>query len=123
MTAKQQESFERTREIDKLNSRFESLEKEIDGSDGRPKFDRKEVRNWVKQHPEYAHPDPLRVYKVIHEEKLDAWKIDQVKKKEKGTHIEKGQAKREPEKKDISKLSGKEYDDYVRSKYADKVSN
>lgn len=120
---KQQERFEAQRQRDKLNDKFDQYEHEVDGSDGRPPFRREEVREWVKKNPDDAHPDPLRVYKVMHEEKLRSWHIEQAKKKEKAVHLESGKAKKEPPNVDTSKMTEQEYDNYVKQKYSDRLSN
>jgi len=51
---------------------IESLESEFDGSDGRPKFDKKAVLQYGMDNQTF---NPRTAYKEMHETELDEWKI------------------------------------------------
>lgn len=59
------------RTADKTLEKMEGLAKEIDGSDGRPKFDIDEMLDY-RQRTGIA--DPLSAYKLKYENELDKWK-------------------------------------------------
>jgi len=51
---------------------IETLETEFDGTDGRPKFDKKAVLKYGMEHQLF---NPRTAYKEMHEAELDEWKI------------------------------------------------
>jgi len=61
--------------------RLKELEKEIDGSDGRPPFRREEVLAHMSKVPIY---EPLKAYEDLHRAKIDEWKIQQFLAKKQG---------------------------------------
>uniref|UniRef100_A0A7V3N5P3 Uncharacterized protein n=1 Tax=candidate division CPR3 bacterium TaxID=2268181 RepID=A0A7V3N5P3_UNCC3 len=61
--------------------RLKELEKEINGSDGRPPFKKDEVLAHMSKVPIY---DPLKAYEDLHRTKLDEWKIQQFLAKKQG---------------------------------------
>jgi hypothetical protein len=63
------------READKMLEKMEKYQVEIDGSDGRPKFNMDEVLEHIKQ---TGIKDPLKAYKDKYEADLDAWKEKQL---------------------------------------------
>lgn len=63
------------RQVDKTIEKMEKLAGEIDGSDGRPKFDIDEMLEFRKT---TGITDPLQAYKVKYESELDAWKEKQL---------------------------------------------
>lgn len=63
--------YSQQRAADKLIDSMEGLEKEIDGSDGRPKFVLNEVLEHIR---ETGIKDPLKAYKDKYETELDTWK-------------------------------------------------
>lgn len=72
-------NFERT---------IESLESEFDGTDGRPKFDRKAVLDYGMKHQVF---NPRTSYKEMHETELDEWKLKNANKARRPTtFVEKG---------------------------------
>lgn len=59
------------RYADKVIEKMEGLQAEIDGKDGRPKFDMDEILEYSK---ETGIKDPLKAYKDKYEVELDKWK-------------------------------------------------
>lgn len=59
------------RQADKTLEKMENLAKEIDGSDGRPRFDIDEILEYRQKN---GIADPLTAYKIKFENELDAWK-------------------------------------------------
>jgi len=77
------------RQVEKITEECEQYEAEIDGSDGRPKFDRNEVLEHMKN-PDVP-KNILKAYKDLHEVKLDEWRSKQVTAaKPKGFYTETG---------------------------------
>lgn len=62
-----------------LSSKVTTLQKDIDGADGRPAFKPVEVLEFMK---EEGIKDPMKAYKVLHEDALDAWKAARIVKGE-----------------------------------------
>lgn len=62
-----------------LSSKVATLQKEVDGTDGRPAFKPVEVLTFMK---EEGIKDPMKAYKVMHEDALDAWKAEKIVKGE-----------------------------------------
>ena len=69
MTVEDSKTLKEDLEFQKV---IESLESEFDGSDGRPKFDKKAVLQYGMDHQVF---NPLTAYKEMHEAELDEWKI------------------------------------------------
>ena len=63
------------READRMLERMESLQSEIDGKDGRPKFQMDEILEHIKA---TGIKDPLKAYKDKFEGELDAWKEEKL---------------------------------------------
>lgn len=62
--------YNQRRYAEKVVEQSEKLEKEIDGSDGRPKFVMEDV---IKHMGESGFKDPMKAYKDLHDQELDAW--------------------------------------------------
>jgi len=77
-----------TQQANELLDDCRKQEKELDGSDGRPKFDIEEV---LKHMQETGIKDPYKAYKDKYEDQIDKWKEDQLgKAKRKGIYSETG---------------------------------
>lgn len=77
-----------TQQANELLDECKTREKEINGEDGRPKFEIEEV---LKHMQETGIKDPYRAYKDKYEEQLDRWKEDQLHKAKKpGIYSETG---------------------------------
>lgn len=63
------------RETDKFFETTAKLEKELDGTDGRPKFDQEEILEHMKT---TGIRDPYKAYKDKNEDALDKWKSEQL---------------------------------------------
>jgi hypothetical protein len=70
-------SYEQERAAEKLLDKGQELEKEIDGSDGRPKFVLQDVLEYMA---ETGHKDLMKAYKDKYDSELDKWKAEQLKK-------------------------------------------
>lgn len=74
------------RSAEKLIDELGDLEKEIDGSDGRPKFNGQEVLDYMAKN---GTKKPSLAYKEMHESELDAWKLKELAEtKPAGFHTE-----------------------------------
>lgn len=62
-------------EIKKVLDKADSLEKELNGSDGRPAFNKRIVLAYADA---YKIPDLRAAYEDMHKPQLDAWKAEQV---------------------------------------------
>jgi len=62
------------RQAEKLNESLNGLASEIDGADGRPKFNAQEILDFMSKS---NIPDPNFAYKLKYEKELDAWKEQQ----------------------------------------------
>ena len=91
LTKREQEKAQ----IKQVLDQADSLEKEIDGSDGRPKFNKKIVLAYANA---YGHSDLKAAYEDMHKETLDAWKATQIdSKKSRGLKtFSSGGGKKEP---------------------------
>ncbi|MDD4984696.1 MAG: hypothetical protein PHQ43_02730 [Dehalococcoidales bacterium] len=58
-----------------LDGEHSRLERSYDGSDGRPKYDRVEVEDWMRKHPGIYVPEVA--YKMMYEEELGDWSLRQ----------------------------------------------
>lgn len=72
--------YTQERSAEKLIEQGQALEKQIDGSDGRPKFD---LENILEYMAETGHKDLMKAYKDKYDSELDKWKEEQIKR-EKG---------------------------------------
>lgn len=70
------EMYVQQRAVDKLIEDTASMEKEYDGSDGRPKFNQQDMLEWMNRE---GIADPKKAYKLRYEDQLDAWKEKQLK--------------------------------------------
>ena len=52
------------------NIELQNLEKNLDGSDGTPKFDRIEYEDFVKRNPKYQNYDPKDTYNIMYSEEI-----------------------------------------------------
>lgn len=52
------------------NIELQNLEKNLDGSDGQPKFDRTEYEDFVKRNPKYRDYDPRDTYNIMYSEEI-----------------------------------------------------
>lgn len=59
----------------KLAEKTLGLEKEIDGSDGRPAFVANDVLSYMEEKG-YGNLDPEVAYEMLHRDALDTWKVD-----------------------------------------------
>jgi hypothetical protein len=66
-----------------LLTECKGYEKDIDGSDGRPKFDTTDLLQYMQ---ETGVRKPMQAYKLKYESELDAWKQSELNK-EKGTNL------------------------------------
>jgi hypothetical protein len=67
--------YAQRRYAEKVVEQSERLQKEIDGTDGRPKFVMEEV---IKHMGESGFKDPLKAYKDLHDKELDEWSKSQL---------------------------------------------
>lgn len=67
--------FVRARFEEKLIDRMDGLARDLNGEDGRPRFDQKEVVEFMRNN---GVSDPEVAYKIMHEKELDAWKAQQL---------------------------------------------
>lgn len=81
MDKKFQERYQSQRSAEKLLDTMKDLEKNYNGSDGRPKFELQEVIGFMQ---EKGVTDPELAYKWKYEKELDAWKEEQFSKSRKG---------------------------------------
>lgn len=81
MDKKFQERYQSQRSAEKLLDNMKDLEKNIDGKDGRPKFELQDVIGFMQ---EKGVSDPELAYKWKYEKELDAWKEEQFSKTRKG---------------------------------------
>jgi hypothetical protein len=73
--------YQNTRGGEQILDSVNKYAKDIDGSDGRPKFDQSEILEYMKS---TGINDPQLAYKIKYEKQLDAWKEEQLSKN-KGT--------------------------------------
>jgi hypothetical protein len=71
------QKYSSTREAERLLEDTSKLEKEINGSDGRPKFNQQEVLEYMRDN---GIRNPQVAYKLKYEDQLDKWKEDQLNK-------------------------------------------
>ncbi len=86
---------EKAREaVKNVLSTADSLEKEINGQDGRPKFNKKVVMAYAAQ---YGHTDLKAAYEDMHSDDLKAWQAGQISaNKSRGIKTLSGSGKKEP---------------------------
>lgn len=85
-----QEDIAQEKRNQAVDAQLSSLEKELDGSDGRPKFDRKAVIDFVLSEREKGRyiSDPKDAYKMMHEADLINWHVQQAVKNGQGIRTE-----------------------------------
>lgn len=66
---------------EKLLEQVKSLETEIDGEDGRPKFESEKVLTFMQENPGIT--DPQRAYEAMNLDKIAEWKAEQILKSRK----------------------------------------
>lgn len=71
------EFYKAERETDRLVGDLEGLEKELDGTDGRPKFEKIAVLEYMREN---GLKNPMTAYKVMYESQLDSWKTQELTK-------------------------------------------
>jgi hypothetical protein len=80
--------MEAVQQANELLDNCRKYEKEVNGEDGRPKFDIEEVLEHMK---ETGIKDPIKAYKDKYEDQLEKWKEDQLNKaKKSGLYTETG---------------------------------
>jgi len=82
LSSKQKEKEDQLREDLEFNKVIENLEAEFDGSDGRPKFVKKDVLEYGMKNQLF---NPRTAYKEMHEQELDEWKLKQTLEKKRPT--------------------------------------
>lgn len=65
------------RQQESLEARYRYLEDSESGEDGRPRFDRYEVQDYIKNHPEFAGYDPADVWAKMYNKELLDWEFKQ----------------------------------------------
>jgi hypothetical protein len=65
-------------QVKEIASKFKNLEGDIDGKDGRPKFDTQEVLKFMQENNLL---DPDRAYNLLHQDEIANWKVEQLTKK------------------------------------------
>lgn len=68
----------KSNQVKEILDKADTLEKEIDGSDGRPKFNKKVVLAYAQA---YNHADLMKAYEDMHGDQIKSWKETQVKSK------------------------------------------
>lgn len=75
--------YQNRRSAEKLIENCQTLEGNIDGTDGRPKFDTTKVLEFMNQNPGFT--DPERAYKAMNLDEISNWSAEQIsRKKSKG---------------------------------------
>lgn len=72
----------RERSAERLLEETGKLEKEIDGSDGRPKFKTDEVLEFMKENPGFK--KPIDAYEAKYKSETDEWRANQIVKAKRG---------------------------------------
>jgi len=67
--------YNEERAAEKLLESTSGLEKEIDGTDGRPKFDQKEILEYMS---ETGHRSPLEAYESKYKTENDEWRVNKI---------------------------------------------
>lgn len=84
-TEEVQEMLRQKDDDDALKQELTRLEQRYDGSDGRPKFDKKKVVKFALDH---QIGDPEAAYKILHEAEITDWHIQQAMNKSRGIKTE-----------------------------------
>ncbi len=101
-----------------LDRTFETLEKEFDGKDGRPKFDRKEIADFAIKNG-YDSLSPTDVYKLKHDKELIDWHIKKAQKGNGAPIVPEGGRRATPpggDGKELSKMTDEERRTHLISK-------
>lgn len=83
MTENFRDLYRVERETDSLLGDLDGLEREIDGKDGRPKFDKIAVLEHMREN---GFKSPMKAYKDMYEEQLDQWKAQKLSAKAPGVY-------------------------------------
>lgn len=67
---------------EKLLDEVKGLEKDINGEDGRPKFESDKVLDFMNQNPGFT--EPKQAYEAMHPDKMAQWRVDQIMNKKRG---------------------------------------
>lgn len=98
-----EQDYDVKRRTEQIRSELDTLTKEIDGSDGRPKFRSQTV---LEHMAETGIKSPRVAYKDMYESELDAWKAKQIQEgKMPGLDVQtesEGAAEKEPPKKKVT---------------------
>lgn len=73
-----QEYYTNRRAGEKLLESCQELETEIDGADGRPKFEIQKVLEFMKENPGFK--DPKRAYEAMNLDQIAEWKVEHIRK-------------------------------------------
>lgn len=68
--------YKQERSAERLLDEAKTLEKELDGSDGRPKFDTEEVLTFMSENPGFK--DINKAYEAMHPEKMAEWRANKI---------------------------------------------
>ncbi len=112
------EMEERARKDYELARTFETLEKEYDGKDGRPKFDRVDIAKYARENGLDTNT-PMQVYKLKHDKELIDWHIKKAQKGNGAPIVPEGKGKTTPpggDGKDLSKMTDEERRDHIVAK-------
>lgn len=67
--------LEEQRRNEWYSNRLRALEETENGQDGRPRFDRYEYEDYVRQHPQYQAYDPGDVFGIMYRQELIDWEM------------------------------------------------
>jgi len=70
------DQYSARRSGEKLLDQVKGLEKEIDGSDGRPKFDSEKVLEFMSENRGFT--DPQKAYEAMNMDQMSTWKAEQI---------------------------------------------
>lgn len=73
------ERVEYTQNVQAIASQFRTLERDLTGEDGRPKFESEKVLEYMRENPGLT--DPKKAYDLMHLDEIAAWKAEQLTKK------------------------------------------
>lgn len=73
------ERLEYNQTVQSIAGQFKNLEKEITGTDGRPKFESDKVLEYMKENPGLT--DPAKAYNLMYLDEIAAWKAEKLTKK------------------------------------------
>lgn len=73
------ERVEYTQTVQNIAGQFRTLEKDLTGEDGRPKFESDKILEYMRENPGLT--DPKKAYDLMHLDEISAWKAEQLSKK------------------------------------------